>query len=102
MQIFHNAWDEVYSKIDCVDAFKKTMMTFVFDDSKDHLASKKLMDLVGKEMLAFREEELMKSQPVFTLKELKKQITPPDGVRSGKRVKALMNNFQMTELCRAV
>ena len=34
MQIFHNAWDEVYSKIDCVDAFKKTMMTFVFDDSK--------------------------------------------------------------------
>ena len=49
-------------------------MTLAFDGSEDHLTNKKLMDLVGKEMLAFR-EELMKSQPVSTLKELKKTNT---------------------------
>ena len=86
MQMFHNAWVEVYTKIDCVDAYKKTMMNVAFDDSEDHLASKKLMDLVSKEMLAFR-EELMKSQPVSTLKELKKQITLPEGVCRAKQNK---------------
>ena len=61
------------------------MMTLAFDGSEDHLASKNLMDLVGKEMLAFR-EELMKSQTVSILKEVKKQITP-EGVRRGKQNK---------------
>ena len=61
MQMFRNVWDEVYTKIICVDAYyKKTMMTLAFNGSEDHLASKKLMDLVGK-MLAFS-EELIKSQ----------------------------------------
>ena len=64
------------------------MMTLAFNSSEDYLASKKLMDLVGKEMLAFR-EGLIKTQPVPTLKELKKQITPPEGVRRGKQI----NNF---------
>ena len=43
------------------------MMSLSFKSSEDHLASKKLMDLIGKEMLTFR-EELTKSQPVSTLK----------------------------------
>ena len=67
IQMFHNAWDEVYTKIDYVDTYKKTVMTLPFEGSEDHLASKKLMDLIGKEMLTFR-EELTKSQPVSTLK----------------------------------
>ena len=60
------------------------MMTLAFDGSEDHLANKKPMDFVGGEMLAFR-EELMKVQPVPTLKELKKQIIPPERVRRGKQ-----------------
>ena len=67
MQMFHNAWDEVYTKIDYVDTYKKIVMSLSFKSSEDHLASKKLMDLIGKEMLTFR-EELTKSQPVSTLK----------------------------------
>ena len=60
------------------------MMTLAFDGSEDHLANKKPMDFVGGEMLAFR-EELMKVQPVPTLKELKKRIIPPERVRRGKQ-----------------
>ena len=34
--------------------------------------------------LAFR-EELLKSEPVSSLKDLKKQITPPEGVRKSTK-----------------
>ena len=94
MQMFNYAWDEVYTKIDCVDAYKKTMMTLAFSGSEDHLANKKLMELVGKDILAFR-EELIKPQLVPTMKGLKKQIiTPKDSVEENK-VKTLTNHSQM-------
>ena len=80
MDMFNNAWQEEYDHIDNVDAYKKNMISIALDGSQDHLASKKLMDLVGKEMLAFREEWL-KSEPVSSSKNLQKQITPPEGVR---------------------
>ena len=60
------------------------MMTLASDSSEDHLASMKLMDFVGKEVLSFREEK----KPVSTMKELKKQITSPEGVHRGKRSKS--------------
>ena len=50
------------------------MMTLASDSSEDNLASMKLMDFVGKEVLSFREEK----KPVSTLKELKKPIVPPE------------------------
>ena len=56
------------------------MITLALDGSEDHLASRKLFDLVGQEMLAYR-EELMKGPPPATLKELRKLIIPPEGVK---------------------
>ena len=76
MDMFNNAWQ------DNVDAYKKNMISIALDGSKDHLASKKLIDLVGEEVSTFR-EELLKSEPVSSLKDLKKQITPPEGVGRG-------------------
>ena len=80
MDMFNNALQEEYDRIDNVDAYKKYMITIALDGSEDHLASKKTVDVVDEEMLAFR-EELLKSEPVSSLKDLKKQITPPEGVR---------------------
>ena len=56
------------------------MIIIALDGSEDLLPNKKLIDLVGKEIVSFR-EELLKLKPVSSLKELKKQITPPEGVR---------------------
>ena len=80
MDMFNNTWQEEYDRIDNVDTYKKNMITVALDGSEDHLAGKKLMDLVGEELLAFR-EELLKSEPVSSLKTPKKQITPPEGMR---------------------
>ena len=52
------------------------------------------MDLVGEKMLAFR-EELLKSEPVSSLKNLKKQITPPEGVHRSTNQTTMMILFQM-------
>lgn len=54
MQMFHNAWVEIYTKIGCVDVYKKTMTTLAFANSEDHLARKKLMDLLSNEKLAIQ------------------------------------------------
>ena len=56
------------------------MITLALDGSEDHLASRKLMDLIGKEMLEFR-ENLLSSKPAATLKELRAQIIKPEGVQ---------------------
>ena len=85
MQVFNYAWDEVYTKIDCVDAYNKTMMTLAFNGSEDHLANKKLMELVGKDILAFREELI---KPVSTYNEGVKEATNnTKGFRRGKQSK---------------
>ena len=52
------------------------------------------MDLVGEKMLAFR-EELLKSEPVSSLKNLKKQITPPEDVHRSTNQTTMMILFQM-------
>ena len=59
----------MYDKIDNVDKYSENIITIALDGSQDHLVKKKLMDLAGKEMLAFR-EELLKLKPVSSLKEL--------------------------------
>ena len=56
------------------------MITTVLDYSEDHLASKKLVDLVGTEMLKFW-KKLLESKPLSTLKELRLQMIKPEGVR---------------------
>ena len=43
------------------------MITIALDGSEDHLASKKLMDLVGTEILEFQ-KMLLESKPVSTLR----------------------------------
>ena len=56
------------------------MITISLDGNEYHLASKKLMELVGTEMLEFR-KKLLESKPVSTLKKLPLQMVKPDGVR---------------------
>ena len=51
MEMFDKAWDKTCSDVDNEQAFKTNMMTLAFDGSEDHLASIKLMHLVGDEML---------------------------------------------------
>ena len=62
------------------NVFKTNMITISLDGSEDHLASKKLMELVGTEMLEFR-KKLLESKPVSTLKKLRLQMVKPEGVR---------------------
>ena len=76
MELFDNSWKTVYDRIDNVLVFKRNMITLKLDGSEDHLASRKLMDLVGKEMVQFR-EHLLKSKSCTTLKQLCKKIIPP-------------------------
>ena len=80
MNMFQKSWDKVYLEIDNEQAFKTNMITIALDGSEDHLASKKLMDLVGTEMKEFR-EKLLKTKPAESLKALRSQITKPEGVR---------------------
>ena len=48
MNMFQKSWNETCAKVN-----NENMITIVLDGSEDHLASKKLMDLVGTEMLEF-------------------------------------------------
>ena len=80
MKIFYNAWEKTCSDIDNEQTFKSNMMTLAFDGSEDNLVSKKLMDLVGEEILIFR-EQLLKSTAPATIKELRSKKTKPEGVR---------------------
>ena len=64
-------------------------MTLAFDGSEDHLASKKLTDLVGEEMPIFR-KHLLKSTTTALFKELRSTITKSEGVRyNPKKMKRL-------------
>ena len=85
MKLFDGAWQRVYDRIDNVLVFKRNMITLSLDGSEDQLASRKLFDLVGEEMLSYR-KELMSKQPPALLKELRKLIIPPEGVKHGAGV----------------
>ena len=79
MKWFKEAWDSC-DQIDKREAFISNMMLLPFDGSLDHQASRRLWDLVGEEMLAFR-DELLASPAPKTFKDLRKQIIPPEGVK---------------------
>ena len=85
MEMFYNAWEKTCSDVNCEQTYKSNMMTLAFDGSEDHLASKKLMDLVGEEMLVFR-EQLLKSTAPDTLKQLRSKITKPEGVGNNPKI----------------
>ena len=80
MSLFQESWKETLRQVDNEHVFRTNMITLALDGSEDHLASQKLMDLVGPEMLQFR-EELVTSEAVASLKELRKQMIKPEGVR---------------------
>ena len=80
MNMFQKSWNETCAKVNNGNVFKTNMITIALDDSEDHLASKKLMDLVETEMLEFR-KKLLESKPVSTLNELRLQMIKPEGVR---------------------
>ena len=89
MEMFYDAWEKTSSDVDNEQIFKSNMMTLAFDGSEDHLASKKLTDLVGEEMLIFR-KHLLKSTTTALFKELRSTITKSEGVRyNPKKVKRL-------------
>ena len=56
------------------------MITLASDASEDHLASIKLIDLIGKEMPEFR-EQFLSSKLAATLKEVRAQMVKPEGVQ---------------------
>ena len=66
-------------KVNNENASKINIITIVLNGSEDHLAGKKLMDLVGTEMLELQ-EKLLESKPVSTLKKLRLQMIKPEGV----------------------
>ena len=89
MEMFYDAREKTCSDVDNEQTFKSNMMTLAFDGSEDHLASKKLTDLVGEEMPIFR-KHLLKSTTTALFKELRSTITKSEGVRyNPKKVKRL-------------
>ena len=60
--------------------FKTNMTTLALDGSEDYLASQKLTNLVGEEMLLFR-KKLLVSKPAATLREVRSQMSKPEGVK---------------------
>ena len=80
MQMFQESWNETCANVNNEFVFKTNMITLALDGSEDHLASRKLMDLIGNKMLEFR-ENLLSSKPAATLKELHAQMIKPEGVR---------------------
>ena len=53
MNMFQKSWNETCIKVNNQNVFMTNMITIALDGSEDHLPSKKLMDLVGTEMLEF-------------------------------------------------
>ena len=73
------SWNEWTVKVNNENASKINIITIVLNGNEDHLAGKKLMDLVGTEMLELQ-EKLLESKPVSTLKKLRLQMIKPEGV----------------------
>ena len=91
MEMFYSAGEKTCSDVDNEQTFKSNMMTLVFDGTEEHLASKKLMNLVEEQILIFW-EQLLKSTAPATIKELRSKITKPEGVRyNPKRGEALID-----------
>ena len=48
MQMFQESWNETCANVNNEFVFKTKMITLALDGSEDHLASRKVMDLIGK------------------------------------------------------
>ena len=64
--------------VDIPARYKALWITNKLDGREDHLASERIMTLMGKKLM------LMKNASPKTLKDLLKLITPPKGVKRGK------------------
>ena len=61
MEMFHKAWEKTFPNVYNEQIFESKMVASAFHGSEEHLASKKLMNIVCNEMFNFR-EELLKSK----------------------------------------
>ena len=78
MAMLTDSWEGL--NINTLQALKSNFILNAFDGSEDFMVRDALFELVGREMLAFREE--LQQQPVpNNIKELTDMITPPKGVR---------------------
>ena len=77
MKMFDASRTKVCAEIYTTSVFKKSMIALTFDD---HLASQKLLSLVGVEMFRFKKELLISHLPP-SIQALNNLIDPPVGVR---------------------
>ena len=80
MDMCVRAIKKVTADIDTKKAFKTLFVTNALDGSEDYLVKDSIMQLVGTEMLKFR-EDLMKQKAPKSLKDMLKTITPPKGIK---------------------
>ena len=80
MKMFDVLWTKVCAEIDTASVFKKNVITLNLDGSENHLASQKLLSLVGVEMFRFKKELLISHLPL-SIQALNNLIDPPVGVR---------------------
>ena len=62
MEMLNHVWEKTLQNVDGELAFKHA-----FDASKDHLTSPKLIELVGKDLIAFRAYLLKQSFPQISM-----------------------------------
>ena len=80
MKMFDVLWTKVCAEIDTASVFKKNVITLNLDGSENHLASQKLLSLVGDDMFQFREELLISDLPT-SIHALGNIMEPPVEVR---------------------
>ena len=78
MLMMSRSWESMV--IDEERAFKTLFVTNAFDGSEDYLVSDKLFQLVGPQLVEFR-EKLKKSKSPKSFQALLRQIIPPKGIR---------------------
>ena len=67
MKMLADSWELL--NIDSLAALKNSFVTNAFDASEDYLVSDKLFDIIGNQMIEFR-NDLLKSKPPATLQDL--------------------------------
>ena len=77
MVMLSKSWENL--TIDNERTFKSLFVTNAFDGSEDHLVSDKLYQLIGPQMLQFR-ETLMKPKAPKTLQQLLRQLIQQKGI----------------------
>ena len=80
MEMLNKSWTTVIDTTDPILALKNNFILNALDGSEDFLVSESIKILVGKEIVKFR-EELLKTPPPKSLKDLLKTITPPKGIK---------------------